>query len=303
VTEYDDRGWWGDVLHGRDGALADGRDGHRVGAHAVARDAAGGVGGRSTMIRLLLHVILFSALGLSGCGAATPQPPTTDPFITVITRMRHAVAPTVCFKAQLSASRQAEFIGATGTAFFVSKEGHFLTAAHVLDEMVPEKCPAAALYVAVGEWPDTQTIGIQWFSFPLQACVTDQTIDVALCRTSRDLSQTPGARVTVVTLDGERKRDGTSVAFSGFPLDFITPLTSRGAIAGYRASAGTEADEVIIDKATWPGASGSPVYGADGRVVGMLLKAGIGLRSGLAYARAASVLQQFLSRHGVPSQK
>jgi hypothetical protein len=107
----------------------------------------------------------------------------------------------------------------------------------------------------------------------------------------------------VVTLDGDRKRDGASVAFSGFPLDFITPLTSRGAIAGYRASAGTEADEVIIDKATWPGASGSPVYGADGRVVGMILKAGIGPGSGLAYARAASVLQQFLSRHGGPSQK
>ena len=34
-----------DVLHDRDGALADERDGHRVGAHAVARDAAGGVGG------------------------------------------------------------------------------------------------------------------------------------------------------------------------------------------------------------------------------------------------------------------
>jgi hypothetical protein len=34
----------GDVLHDRDGALANERDGHRLGAHAVARDAAGGVG-------------------------------------------------------------------------------------------------------------------------------------------------------------------------------------------------------------------------------------------------------------------
>jgi hypothetical protein len=34
-----------DVLHDRDGALAHERDGHRVGANAVARDAAGGVGG------------------------------------------------------------------------------------------------------------------------------------------------------------------------------------------------------------------------------------------------------------------
>ena len=35
----------GDVLPGRDGALAKERDRHRVGQHAVARDAAGGVGG------------------------------------------------------------------------------------------------------------------------------------------------------------------------------------------------------------------------------------------------------------------
>jgi len=33
-----------DVLHDRDGAFADERDRHRVGAHTVARGAAGGVG-------------------------------------------------------------------------------------------------------------------------------------------------------------------------------------------------------------------------------------------------------------------
>jgi len=44
LTRYDERGWR-DVLHDRDGALAHERDGHRVGPHAVACDAAGGVGG------------------------------------------------------------------------------------------------------------------------------------------------------------------------------------------------------------------------------------------------------------------
>jgi len=34
-----------DVLHDRDGALTRERDGHRVGAHALARDATGGVAG------------------------------------------------------------------------------------------------------------------------------------------------------------------------------------------------------------------------------------------------------------------
>ena len=44
LTRYDRAGLARDVLHNRDGALADEHDGHRMGAHAVARDAAGGVG-------------------------------------------------------------------------------------------------------------------------------------------------------------------------------------------------------------------------------------------------------------------
>ena len=39
----------GDVLYERDGAFADERHGHRVGAHAVADDAAGGVGVRTAL--------------------------------------------------------------------------------------------------------------------------------------------------------------------------------------------------------------------------------------------------------------
>jgi hypothetical protein len=35
----------GDLLHDRNGALSHERDGHRLGAHALARDAARGVGG------------------------------------------------------------------------------------------------------------------------------------------------------------------------------------------------------------------------------------------------------------------
>jgi hypothetical protein len=45
LTRYDKGSLARDVLHDRDGALANERDGHGMGAHAVARDAAGGVGG------------------------------------------------------------------------------------------------------------------------------------------------------------------------------------------------------------------------------------------------------------------
>jgi hypothetical protein len=37
LTRYDERGWRRDLLHDRDGALADECDRHRMGANAVAR--------------------------------------------------------------------------------------------------------------------------------------------------------------------------------------------------------------------------------------------------------------------------
>ena len=45
LTQYDDRGWRATFYTTGDGALAHERDRHRVGAHAVACDAAGRVGG------------------------------------------------------------------------------------------------------------------------------------------------------------------------------------------------------------------------------------------------------------------
>jgi hypothetical protein len=52
LTRYDEERLAHDVLHQRDGALADERDGHRVGADAVACGAAGG-GGRCCDGRLV----------------------------------------------------------------------------------------------------------------------------------------------------------------------------------------------------------------------------------------------------------
>ena len=45
LTQYDERGWRATFLHDRHGAFADERHWHRMGTDALARDAAGGVGG------------------------------------------------------------------------------------------------------------------------------------------------------------------------------------------------------------------------------------------------------------------
>jgi hypothetical protein len=45
LTRYDERGWRATVYTSGMEHPPTERDGHRMGAHAVARDAAGGVGG------------------------------------------------------------------------------------------------------------------------------------------------------------------------------------------------------------------------------------------------------------------
>jgi hypothetical protein len=45
LTQYDDRGWRATFYTTGMEHFPDERDGHRMGAHTVARDAAGGVGG------------------------------------------------------------------------------------------------------------------------------------------------------------------------------------------------------------------------------------------------------------------
>ena len=45
LTRYDEKGWRATFYTTGMGALRHERDRHRMGAHALARDAAGGVGG------------------------------------------------------------------------------------------------------------------------------------------------------------------------------------------------------------------------------------------------------------------
>jgi len=77
----------GDVLHDRDGALTHERDRHRIGADALARYAAGGVGGveegrgGQQMIRfarrkiLLVTLVLFAGLCRLPVRIGTRLPP------------------------------------------------------------------------------------------------------------------------------------------------------------------------------------------------------------------------------------
>jgi hypothetical protein len=60
LTQYDEKGLADYLLHDRNGALPDERDKHRMGAHAVARDATGGV----EALRKANETIMNSQTGL-----------------------------------------------------------------------------------------------------------------------------------------------------------------------------------------------------------------------------------------------
>lgn len=89
-------------------------------------------------------------------------------------------------------------------------------------------------------------------------------------------------RYRLPNISTEKPADRTSVFFTGFPLQATDPITSVGAVAGFVADGGYTT--IMIDKNAWPGASGSPVYLADGKtIVGMILRMGTGDAIGLSF--------------------
>ena len=247
---------------------------------------------------------LTVALGLFSSNCALGQA-TADPFIPTIEALKHSVAPIVCLERRGS---QTVISDIKGSAFFISRAGEFLTAAHVIDELrhlAGRACPIVAIYLPSGGWkPEVAEEDFQWFAFAIADCDENGYLDLARCATSVDISaplEGFNFEVQPVSFEFSNQPDGTLVAFSGFPLRSNDPLTSRGNIAAYRRGKNGSPSEVVIDKAVWPGASGSPLYLHDGRVIGIIIQGGIGDGAGIAIARPARFIQQFLDEIGLPT--
>ena len=89
--------------------------------------------------------------------------------------------------------------------------------------------------------------------------------------------------------------DGTQVAFTGFPVRTRDPLTFRAHVAGFRMPWPDEPiPELVLDRPTLPGFSGSPVYLANGKVVGIVLKDGKDDAAGVTIVRPVSVFREIL---------
>ena len=248
---------------------------------------------------LFLPVLLLMPLCPAGNGQSPPVALADDPFIAAVEAMKHSVAPLACLTLK---GEDSTSLSRMGSAFFVTARGDFLTAAHVLAEMQKRErqCPVAAIILPKqGYQPKTLNEPAGWFPFQINSCMVNRVLDVAECRSIADLTKLlPDARITPVQFDWSIPPDGTQVAFTGFPFDSRDPMTLRAGVAAYRPIWRNEKaiDEVALDRGAWPGFSGSPVFRADGRVVGIVIKGLLDDRAQMAFFRPIAEIRLMLPR-------
>jgi hypothetical protein len=235
----------------------------------------------------------------------SPKPSTAGPivsnnlFIQTIPTIKQATVAIACIQTKLTG--EIALASIEGTGFFISNDGTFVTAAHVyhgLSLSAPPRqqiCEAAGIYVSVNGWSAGNEIAVEWLK--IKECRTDDDLDLAVCRTINnpftwDLIK---AKPLFVSFDTATQPEGTEIAFTGFPLSTPQPITARGTIGTYWGYGKEEHPrEIVIEHGNWPGASGAPVYLANGKVIGLILKRGLNEATGLAFARSAYSIQLFL---------
>jgi hypothetical protein len=223
-----------------------------------------------------------------------------DPFIAAVATVKRSIATVVCVRPHPASERFAPFID--GTAFFTTRSGEFLTAAHVLRDFAIggrlQGCPMEVWFSQGTDAPGH----VGFLMYSVHRCVSDDHIDIARCATDDDLNSFTGdkLRPLPVEIDGAERPDGSAIAVTGYPLSSMLPITSRGFIGAY-ATDSLGNSEIVLDRAAWPGGSGSPVYDSQGKVLGMVIQAGEGFASGISFARASSTIVRFQATHPLPS--
>jgi len=254
--------------------------------------------------------VLSGLAAFFACGCATRNSPSTKsstpPFVGAIQAIKHSIIPIVCGQAvpdRETKELKMQVIFVEGTGFFVAADGTFVTADHVIEATLdPTRqipCPRVGFTLpASGAW-DTElapTAQPEFYEFDAGACKRDKSLDVARCRSKRAIDRVHN--IAPVTFEEAMQSDGTPIAFTGFQHQI--PLSSIGNIAGY-ATLPNGAQEIIMDKTGWSGASGSPFYLANGRVVGMLQLSGTGQGPGRAMGRPSRFIEDFLRDPGSAS--
>jgi len=162
------------------------------------------------------------------------------------------------------------------------------------------RCKYSAALLPLGRWtreaPDEE---LAWFEFMPSACKTMGAIDLVRCKLpDESFVKQPSIRIEPAEFDENVPPDGSEVAFTGFPLRMRDPVTSRAFVATYRVERhgmGT-IPRIVLDRSSWPGSSGSPVYLSNGRVIGVLVEKGTGEAEGITLVRPVQAFREILDR-------
>ena len=246
--------------------------------------------------------IFFAALLLT---VSAPASVSDSVSVETIEKMEQSIVPILCMR--VDDKNQIQTRVTLGTGFFINRNGDVLTAAHVVTELqrltsLENPC-FGAIYVAKTEWKNRYRnvdTDLQWFR--MAECEYRENVDMGVCKAHLNpfLDPTTNKFIRPVSLASYvRYNDGSPIAFTGFPLQFAYPITSKGYIASYDPTA----KKLIIDKTAWPGASGSPLYTSDGKVIGIVVEQGTDKSAGLAFARPTDLAFDLLREQKITVEK
>jgi len=135
----------------------------------------------------------------------------------------------------------------SGTGFFVSRDGHVLTNAHVVD-----RCSSINVKAENGDLVSGRVLA------------KDTTNDLALLRTALRPSKVAGVRLGI--------RLGEGVAAFGFPLTTLLSSSGNFTLGNVTALSGLKDDSryLQVSAPVQPGNSGGPLFDQNGNVVGVV---------------------------------
>ncbi|HEX2777963.1 MAG TPA: trypsin-like peptidase domain-containing protein [Gemmatimonadaceae bacterium] len=172
----------------------------------------------------------------------------------------------------------------SGTGFGVTADGAIVTNRHVLRADSGETAKRIAVIYA-----DTR----DWLPARIERVAGDA--DLALLRVERE-----GSYPVVSGIASAPPVVGAPVAVIGYPLGTATPMEGSGTAITARATLGVGtvsksiADALQIDGYAVEGSSGSPVFGADGAVVGVVYGGAAESRGHMVYAVPAAAVRALL---------
>lgn len=178
-------------------------------------------------------------------GAPFTEPPTMTPppqETVAVARPAEPKAP-----APNPKSESDEKGPSSGTGFFVSREGHVLTNAHVVD-----RCSSINVKADNGDVVSGRVLA------------KDSTNDLAILRTALRPSKVAGVRLGI--------RLGEGVAAFGFPLTTLLSSSGNFTLGNVTALSGLKDDSryLQISAPVQPGNSGGPLFDQNGNVVGVV---------------------------------